>query len=357
MDVAIVATPRFPIAQPFAGGLEAHTHILASALARRGHAVTVYAAGGDGDFHVERMLPLDFVPSAVARRDVAAPPATAISEHHAYLDVIMRLSTASHDVVHLNSVHYLPFSSAGLVPAPVVGTLHCPPTPWLESALAIAATRRRPPTLVSVSRSNADSWGPGLVSEVIHNGIDLDAWTPGPGGGGAVWSGRIVPEKAPHLAIDAARAAGLPIVLLGPVYDEAYFAAEVAPRLGPDARHLGHVSCAVAAEIVGAACVALVTPVWDEPFGLVVAEALACGTPVVAFRRGALAELVGPEVGRLVDPGDVAALARALAEVDDIDRDRCRQVAEQNFGSDVMAARYESCFERTIDRFRSTVAA
>ena len=356
MDVAIVATPRFPIAQPFAGGLEAHTHILASALARRGHAVTVYAADGDGDFHVERMLPLDFVPSAVARRDVSAPPATAISEHHAYLDVILRLSTAAHDVVHLNSVHYLPFSSAGLVPAPVVGTLHCPPTPWLESALAIAATRRRPPPWCRARQRGVVGPGPGQRGHPQRRRPRRLAG--GPGDGGAVWTRSdraregTPPGHRRRRAAGSAHRAGWPRRTTRPT---------TPPRSPPGWAPMPATSVTSpappTAELVGAASVALVTPLWDEPFGLVVAEALACGTPVVAFRRGALAELVGTDVGRLVDPGDVTGLARALGEAGDVDRHRCRQVAEQHFGSDVMAARYESCFERTIDRFRSAAAA
>ena len=251
MDVAIVASARFPIAEPFAGGMEMHTHVLANGLAARGHQVTVYAAGGAGNFAVEQMLPVDFEASAVARRDVAAPPRTLLAEHHSYLDAMLRITGAHHDVVHVNAVHYLPFATSGLVPAPVVATLHTPPTPWLESALVLARRRPRPPFVVSVSHANAAAWGPGAVHDVIHNGVDLSRWRQGAGGGGAVWTGRIVPEKAPHLAIDAARRAGLPIELLGPVHDEQYFAGEVLPRLGPDAVYLGHATVARTAEVVG----------------------------------------------------------------------------------------------------------
>lgn len=351
MDVAIIASARFPIAEPFAAGMEMHTHVLANSLAARGHQVTVYAAGGAGNFAVERMLPVDFEASATARRDLAAPPRTLLSEHHSYLDAMLRIAVAGHDLVHVNAVHYLPFATSSLIPAPVVATLHTPPTPWLESALVLARRRPRPPFVVSVSEANAAAWGPGVAHDVIHNGVDLTRWVQRAGGGGAVWTGRIVPEKAPHLAIDAARRAGLPIELLGPVHDEPYFADEVMPRLGSDARYLGHATVAGMAEVVGRAAVAVITPAWDEPFGLVVAEALACGTPVAAFRRGALPELVDVHVGRLANCDDVGALAVAIDEARRLDRSVCRRRAEQCYADDVMAARYEACFETVLDRW------
>lgn len=349
MDVAIVATARFAIAEPVVGGLEMHTHVLASELVSLGHDVTVYAAGGEGPFDVEEMLPVEFQPSAVARRDVASPPETLLSEHHSYLDAMLRIADAGHDVVHVNAVHYLPFVSSSLVRAPMVGTLHSPPTPWLESAMALARRSRRPPRLISVSQANAAQWG-GVVDEVIHNGVDLTRWVPGPGGDDVVWTGRLAPEKAPHLAIDAARAAGRRITLLGPVFDEPYFDREVAPRLGPDATFLGHADAAVLAEAVGRAAVAVVTPEWEEPFGLVVAEALACGTPVAAFDRGAMRELLDERCGRLAPAGDVTGLARAIEAAAELDRAACRRLAEARFSSIVMARSYERCFEGVVEQ-------
>lgn len=350
MDVAIVATARFPIAEPLAGGLEMHTYVLAAELAGRGHTVTVYAAGGSGPFTVEAMLPVDFAASAIARRDVSAPPATMLSEHHSYLDAMLRLAESEHDVVHVNAVHYLPFVSGALLSAPMVGTLHTPPTPWLESAMALAKRGRGRPYLVSVSAANAASWDDGVVDEVIHNGVDLTRWVAGPGGEGVVWSGRIAPEKAPHLAIDAARRAERSITLLGPVFDPTYFEQLVAPRLGADAVYAGHADVAALADAVGRAAVAVVTPVWEEPFGLVVAEALACGTPVAAFDRGAIRELVDEQTGRLARPDDVDGLAAAITGAAELSRDACRRTAERRFSAGEMAQRYERTFESVVAR-------
>ena len=180
------------------------------------------------------------------------------------------------------------------------------------------------------------------------NGVDLDTWRVGPGGDDAVWTGRIVPEKAPHLAIDAARLAGLPLRLLGPIHDVNYFDEQVGPRLGRDIEYLGHGSAATVAEIVGRSGVAVITPTWEEPFGLVVAEALACGTPVAGFARGALPELVDPDTGVLVSAGDVAALAQAMTAATRLDRSACRRRAVDRFSATRMVDDYERWFAELI---------
>jgi glycosyltransferase involved in cell wall biosynthesis len=347
MDLAIVATARFGIVEPFAGGLEMHTFVLADNLVRRGHTVTVYAGGsGTSPFATYEMLPIDFAPSEAARFDMSQSPQDRIGEHHSYLDAMIQLASKDHDLVHINAVHHLPFACASLLRAPVTATLHCPPTPWLESALAISARRRNPPRLASVSRANAATWTSASIERVIHNGVDLTTWRPGPGGDAAVWTGRIVPEKAPHLAIDACRRVGIPLRLWGPVHDAGYFGEAIAPRLGPDVEYLGHGTRADLAAIVATSCVAVVTPVWDEPFGLIVAEALACGTPVAALRRGALAELVADDVGALAATTD--ELPAAILAAASKRRSDCRHHAERCYSDVVMTDRYESWFDDAV---------
>jgi glycosyltransferase involved in cell wall biosynthesis len=350
MDVAIIAAARFAISEPFAGGMEVHTHVLADALAARGHHVTVYAAGGEGRFDVERLLPVGFDVSDAARRDVSAGPTATLSEHHSYLDAVLRLVRARHQLVHINAVHHLPFACSPLLPSVVTGTLHSPPTPWLESALALAARQVNPPVLVSVSRANAAAWTGVDISHVIGNGVDLQTWRAGPGGTAAVWTGRLVPEKAPHLAIDAARRAGLELQLVGPLHDETYFHDEIRPRLGHGIEYLGHMPTLEVASLVGRSSVAVVTPRWEEPFGLVVAEALACGTPVAGFARGALPELVDARTGVLAAPDDVAGLAQAMLDAATLSRRTCRSVAVERFSSTAMVDAYESWFADLVEQ-------
>jgi glycosyltransferase involved in cell wall biosynthesis len=346
LRICVIASARFPVAEPFMGGLEAHTHALSAALIARGHEVSVFAAPGSDPHLGVHELPLArFTASRAARSDVGSSPDEWMAEHHAYLDLMMGLADGRHghfDVVHNNSLHHLPVALSGLIAPPVVTTLHTPPVAWLESAARLSPDSC---TFVAVSRSIATSWAHVADAHVVHNGIDTEAWTPGPGGGPAVWTGRLVPEKAPHEAIDAVRAAGMRLLLAGPVHDPAYFAAEVEPRLGPDAEYVGHLDARSLAALVGQASVAVVTPRWPEPFGLVAAEALSCGTPVAAYDVGALGEVVTPATGRLVGLGDTAALGRAMREATRLDRSAARHHAVASFGLDQMVSAYEDLYE------------
>lgn len=345
LRICIIASSRFPIAEPFAGGLEAHTHALARSLVARGHEVTVFAApGSDPELEVRALDVAPYEPSDGARRDVAAPPDAWMREHHAYLALMMELQRtgrAGYDIIHNNTLHHLPIAMASAVEVPMITTLHTPPTAWLESAMRLNAPAS---TFVAVSRSTASQWSETVAPSVIHNGVDTERWVAGPGGEGAVWFGRLVPEKAPHVAIDAARLAGIPLVLAGPLHDPDYYATEIVPRLGDDVRYAGHLGGRDLVDLIGRSAVAVVTPRWEEPYGLVVAEAMACGTPVAAFARGGLVELVSPESGRLAAPDDVAALAAAMREAAALPRAAVRRHAQEALSLEAMVAGYERMY-------------
>jgi glycosyltransferase involved in cell wall biosynthesis len=328
--VGIIAAASHPVAEPFAGGLESHVWSLADGLRRRGHDVTLFAGpGSDPRLGVELLDLRRPEISAAARDDVSMAPERWLDEHHAYLDLMLRLSgewADRFDVIHNHSLHHLPIAMARAMRTPMVSTLHTPPTPWLESA--IQAGDGCPVTFAAVSAHTAAAWRSVVPdARVVPNGIDTEQWHEGPGGGPLVWSGRIVPEKGAHLGLDAARRAGMPIVLAGPIADRAYFVREVLPRLGGEARYAGHLDHGELVALVGRARAVLTTPCWDEPYGLVAAEALACGTPVCGFARGGMTEVVGAGTGVLVDPGDVDALAAAIKVAVALPRARIREHA------------------------------
>lgn len=347
LRICLIASSRFPIREPFAGGLEAHTHALARQLMARGHEVSLFAAPGSDPTLGTRELPVDrFRVEGPGRIDTDVTPAAWMNEHHAYLGLMLDLArsgTRRFDVVHNNSLHHLPVAMASTLGVPMVTTLHTPPVPWLESALHYAPADS---SFVAVSRFTARAWAHVVRCTTIPNGVDVERWLPGPGGGAAIWSGRLVPEKGPHLAIDAARIAGLPLDLAGPCLDPQYFAAEIAPRLGGRIRYLGHLHHEQLRVVVGRARVAVVTPTWDEPYGLVAAEAMACGTPVAAFSRGALPEFVDETVGGLATADDATDLARAMTHAAGLDRDHVRRTAVSRCSISAMVDRYEDLYHR-----------
>jgi len=351
LRVAILAASRHPIVEPFAGGLEAHTWLLATGLHRRGHRVTVFAgAGSDPSLDVRPFAGGSPELSAAARADRSFGPEATMVEHHAYLTTLLELARGGadeFDVVHNNSVHHLPLAMAPAIPVAQVTTLHTPPTVWMELAIKASATPL-PIRFCAVSGHTADAWRGTVEATVIPNAVDLSSWPVGPGGAAAIWSGRIVPEKGAHLAIDAARAAGFELRLAGPVLDPTYWAQEVRPRLGADVRWIGHLSQRALAREVGASAVAIVTPRWDEPFGLVALEALACGTPVAAIARGGLAGLLDPDSSCVVDTEDVAGLAQAVASASKLDRHRARRQAEEHGSLERMLDRYELLYRAAI---------
>jgi glycosyltransferase involved in cell wall biosynthesis len=346
LRIALIASACYPIREPFAGGLEAHTWSLAWSLKQRGHQVTLFAAPGSDPALGTRELPVHQLRlSPAARGDVSMPDAAWMAEQHAYLRLMLDLGPgADFDLVHNNSLHHLPIALSATLDVPVITTLHTPPTAWMESA--IQACDPCPVVFTAVSAHTARAWRP-LVADarVVHNGVDTDLWTEGPGGGGLVWFGRLVPEKGAHLAIAAARKAGYSLRLAGPVVDPRYFRERIAPQLGDGIDYAGHLHRQDLVELIGRSAAALVTPCWDEPYGLVVAEALACGTPVCGIDRGALSEILTPDCGILVAQGDETALADAIAPTIALSRKAARRRAEEFCSLRAMSRRYEALYE------------
>ncbi len=355
LRIALIASSRHPISQPFAGGLEAHVWHLARALARRGHEVSVFAAPGtDRELGCRTLRVRPLLVSESARGDASMVPEAFMADHHAYLTLMIELAGSARgdfDIVHNHSLHYLPVAMAPTLSIPMVTTVHTPPTPWLESA--VDATGGAGTRFAAVSRHTAAAWrGAVRRISVVPNGIDVDRWPAGPGGGPLLWFGRITSEKAPHLAIEAARRARWPLVLAGPISDQRYFDERVRPHLDDDTRYAGHLNQTRLAALVGGASAALVTPMWDEPYGLVVAEAMCCGTPVIAFARGGIPEVVVPQSGRLVAAGDVTQMADAIPDAVRLSRTEVREHALRNCSAEAMLRAYLDLYTKTIDTHR-----
>lgn len=359
LRIALIAGSRHPIREPFAGGLETLVHDLSASLRARGHQVSLFAAEGSVDGDPRHVFPAGgWDASRLATGDPSMPERAFLSEHHSHLQLMLALAGPlgrRFDVVHNHSLHHLPVAMAPSLDVPMLTTLHTPPTPWLESAIEIGDGRGT--SFASVSAHTAGQWAGVLPSRpvVVPNGVDLRRWPRGPGGGGLLWSGRLVAEKAPHLAIEAARRAGIALQIAGPVSDPAYVDEVIRPHLGRGVTYLGHLGQTELARAVGNASAVLVTPMWDEPFGLVVAEALACGTPVVGFLRGGIPEVMGDRrLGRLVAPGDVSAMADAIPAAVRLDRAQVRRHAVQHLSHEHMVDRYDGLYRELIGSLTQT---
>ena len=346
MKIAVIAHLKFPIGQPYLGGLEMHTHHLAGALRRRGHRVTLFAAAGSDPALVpDPVCP----PTGDALGDPVAWERIARAEHEAYARIMEAVARGGFDVVHNNSLHELPLQASNDLPMPMTTALHTPP---FESLAAGVRAARPGMIFAAVSPSLAQEWRE-LVPDarVIGNGIDLStfAFSPAADPAGYVfWSGRIVPEKGTHLAIDAARRAGFPLRFAGPRPNPRYFEEWIAPRLGEGVEYVGHLSHAELARQLGGARAAIVSPRWEEPFGLVVAEALACGTPVAAFARGAIPDIVDRHSGALARADDSDDLAWAITRAVALDRRACRNRAETLYDAEVMTDGYEDLYREVL---------
>jgi glycosyltransferase involved in cell wall biosynthesis len=339
MKVALMAPLVTAIREPQRGGSQAFLSDLARGLAGRGHEVHVYAASGS------RIPGVEVIDTGVDPRSLAAtlyraagPSAGAPEEaepaaaaESAFAAAYATMRGTGYDVIHNHAFDAPAVRLAARLRAPVVHTLHLPPDRAVAAALSDVARGGSPPAVAVVSQFQAGAWRRVVpVAAVLppYPPIDVIGWsaTAGPG---ALFAGRLSPEKGPAEAIDIARAAGVPIDVYGDVYDPEYAREQVDPRRGRRGVSVRPgVPRAALWQAMARAAVVLCPSRWDEPFGLAAAEAQACGTPVVAFRRGGLSEVImDGATGFLVPPDDVRAAAEAVAKAAGISRPACREHA------------------------------
>lgn len=348
MRIAVLATGRNAIRQPYAGGQESQTGTLIRALRERDHHIRLFAPEGSDPTQADEFVPYQELPEMTAvARAATAPLELPYLQDHArfYAAVLDLLGSDDLDVIHNQSLNHLPLVMSSALPAPVVTTLHTPPIPWLELGMSLAGPTS---SYVAVSHSTARLWPAPVAPTVVHNGIDPEEFSGGPGGDHLLWVGRLTPEKGTDLAIDAAEAAGMDLVLAGPISNAEWFDAVIKPRLQGPIRYAGHLAHSELDKTYGESAALLFTPQWDEPFGLVAVEAAMTGTPVIALNRGGLAEVVGSGLGVLVDHLPAAGLAERLAaavpEALAISRESVRQNAIEHFGAARMAEDYLRVF-------------
>ena len=360
MRVALIAPLVSTIAQPYPGGAQALLADLAQGLIRRGHTVTLFAR--DGSFVPGISIEPVAVPESVRPANFSEPlqgrraDEGFFTQANLFLELFLQLQrrSADFDLVHVHAFDWPAFACSTLVQdIPVIHTLHLPAvSPEINAALRVVHRQGHPLTLITVSHACARTYGDYTpIDSVIYNGIDLDTIPFSPKASveaPLLFAGRIAPEKGVEAAIDIAEKAGYRLLIAGGIYDRHYYEGRIVPKLrraGERVTYLGHLDRLALWKIMGRSLGLLFPIEWDEPFGLAAVEAMAAGTPVIAYRRGAAEEIIGHgETGFLVEPGESAHAAALVDDLFDIPRVRCRAHVEAHFSLERMLDEYEALY-------------
>ncbi|HEY5651370.1 MAG TPA: glycosyltransferase family 4 protein [Acidimicrobiia bacterium] len=247
------------------------------------------------------------------------------------------------DIIH-NGFDFLPLTYSGLVDTPVVTTIH-----GFSSEQIVPVYERYDATTTYVAISDSDRHPRLHYAATIHHGIDVDAFAVHPAPGDhLLFFGRIHPDKGTAHAIEVARRAGRPLTIAGIVQDQEYFANEIVPHIdGESVRFLGPVDSANRSQVLGSAHALLHLIDFDEPFGYSIVEAMACGTPVVAYNRGSMTEIIDhATTGFVVENAEEATHAVDL--VGALDRLAIRASILDRFSAETMVNKYVALYRSVL---------
>jgi UDP-glucose:tetrahydrobiopterin glucosyltransferase len=364
MRIALVAPLVTPIAQPYVGGSQALVAELARGLVRRGHMVTLFARQGSivPDVTIETL----HVPASVQPANFFGPererPADSgfFAQANLFLRLFLELQQRQDefDIVHAHAFDWPAFVSSALLSAlPIIHTLHLPAvSPEINEALQVLHQQGHPLTLITVSKACARTYANYTpMDAIIYNGLDssrIPFAASVPDDAPLLFAGRIAPEKGVEAAIEIAERVGHRLLIAGGIYDPIYYQERIVPQLkrsGERVTYLGQLEHIQLWQLMSQARGLLFPIEWDEPFGLVVVEAMAAGTPVIAFRRGAAEEIISAgETGFLVEAGDCEQAAAQVDKLADLSRARCRAHVEQYFSFEHMLNEYERIYASLI---------
>jgi glycosyltransferase involved in cell wall biosynthesis len=331
MKVAILAPITWRTPPRNYGPWEQVASVLTEALVKMGLDVTLFATG---DSVTQSKL------QSVCQKPLGEDPADSKVWECLHISHLMERA-AEFTIIH-NHFDFLPLTYSRLIDTPVITTIH-----GFSSEEIIPVFKKYNDTSYYVSISNCDRHPQLQYLETVYNGIDEELFQFGDGPGDyLLYFGRIHPHKGAHEAIQIAIQSGKKLLLCGLIQDENYFKEKVQPFLNESTIvYKGNVGPHQRNGLLGNA-LALLHPIsFEEPFGLSIAEAMLCGTPVIAFNRGAMKELIiDGETGFLVRT--VAEAVTAIGSIDSISRQRCRDHAMTSFSSQVMARRYIQLYDR-----------
>ena len=332
-----------PVPPPSQGGTEAVVAVLCEELARRGVDVALCASG---DSRTSAQL------HAVSGRSLGTASDIADPSPYEWIHVALSLSRAGdYDLIH-NHAGELAMAMSHLTDVPMLTTVHNPIT--RDARFVWDRYEGWYNTISHAQRATLPEVRSGRFAGVVHNAIDVESFPfSSQKDDYLLFLSRICWDKGVHLAIEAAKRLAMPLVIAGRLaeYERDYFREQVEPFLdGKEIVFVGEADAGQKRDLFVRARCLLLPLCWEEPFGLVMTEAMACGTPVVAFARGAAPEIVRHgETGFLVDEWDgVDGLVAAVLHVSAIDPASCRRHVEENFSPSSMVDRYVDVYEKVL---------
>lgn len=352
MKILICGSVALPVPPPAQGGTERIAYWQAKGLFARGHEVTLIAA--QGSLRNEGYALVEIGGGDTAAGSARAQKTTQIVEssrnlrkESVYLAQVAQYildDGARYDVI-LNNMRagessFLPVAKA--VGKPIATVMHLP----LFPELAKLFQEYRVP-VITISNAQRTDYPDLRYAGTVYNGIDIREFPDPRGQAGEylLMMGSIAPHKNQKEGILAAKALGLPIMLAGKISNQAYYDQEIAPHVdGRMVVHKGELALTEKVDLYAHAKALLFPVLWDEPFGLVMIEAMACGTPVVAYRRGAIPEvIVDGKTGYIVDSPE--AMIAAVRNIGEIDRAACRKHVEEHFTTEKMIDALEAALK------------
>jgi len=343
MKIALLAPPYLPVPPVGYGGTERIVHFLAEGLVKKGHKVILFASG---DSQTSAKLYSTFAKSLGNSGETKDKPLYPLLS---YIDCFSRAS--DFDIIHNHAQYYAMFL-ADLVKTPVVHTIHGSFAKGeVPEDKRMTLERFRKHYFVSISFNQREPLPDLNWVETVYNGIDISEYPfSGKKGDYLLWVGRITWKKGPVEAIEVAKRLKMKLkiaAVIDPV-DQEFFEKEVAPLVdGKLIEFIGELPEKEKGSVYGNAYCTLYPIHWHEPFGLVMAESLACGTPVVAFNIGSVPEVVlDGKTGYVVE--DTRQMVEAVKKIETIDRALCRKVVEEKFTIEKMVEGYEKVYEKIL---------
>jgi len=346
MRIAILAPPYIPVPPLLYGGTEKIVSLLTEGLVARGHDVTLFASG---DSHTRATLssiyPKALGNSGFYKSAVQKP----LAHYHACY-----ARASEFDIIHSHG-QYLSVPDADGLSTPVVFTWHGSlyPGETTEEKREILRKYKHLP-YISISDNQREGLPELHYVATVYNALDIAEYSfVEKKGNYLLWIGRVSPKKGATDAIETAKKLGIRLEMAAAIdpIDRGYFDAEIKPHIdGKQIVYHGEIAHSALAELYGGALATLYPISWHEPFGLVMAESMACGTPVVAYNVGSVPEVVDDAVtGFVVDQlQGTQGLADAVLRVSELDRAACRKQAEARFHKDRMVAEYEAVYMKLI---------